>query len=86
MSVSDAILEMCSLFEEGQVVDLAAEHAAQVARVKSSLAELRDATLKQKFTDYSARWTAASIKANPGAFYDQTQVLAADLGDAGLLT
>ncbi len=47
MTLTDAVLAMCDLFEEGQFVDLAAEHAAQVARVKASLTELQDATLSQ---------------------------------------
>ena len=84
-TVSDAVLAMCDLFENGQIVDHVSEHAEQVANVKAALGELQNAALRERFTVYASKWTASAIQADPSGFYDATQVLAAELGNAGLL-
>ena len=85
-ALSDAVLEMCSLFEDGPIESLAAAHAELVVRCRAALADAPAGDLRERFTAYTARWaTAEAILAAPAAFVDQTQVLAAALGDAGLL-
>ena len=84
-TVGEAMLAICDLFESGQVVDHVAEHAKHVAELKERLVDVQHARVKQKLWAYAARWTASAISTDPAGYYDESQMLAAELGDAGLL-
>lgn len=84
--VGEAFLEMCTLFEDGELVNVADQLADLVGLMRSSIGTLPP-ELRESFTAYGGRWrTAEAIRAEPAAFHDATQALANVLGDANLLT
>ena len=83
--VGEAVLEMCTLCEDGELAAHADELAELVGRMRASIGTLPQ-PMRETFTVFGGKWrTAEAIRADPTAFHDATRQLASQLGDADLL-